>query len=146
MSGNVLRICFNALKPSTPGIRISIMTSAGLRAAISRIASSALLASRHVWPSKLRKFSKALATDWSSSTTRMSAMCGFLRNGCRHREHNPGARSFRNLRVEAERAAVAFHNGFRVHQSKTDAVAFGRDERIEDAVADSGVNADAVVA
>src|SRR5437870_4453124 len=140
MSGNVLRICFNALRPSTPGIRISIMTRAGLRVAISCNASSALLASRHVCPSKLRKLSNALATDWSSSTTRMSAMDGFLISGSRHREHNPRNRAFRGARGELQRPAVTFDNGLGVDQPKSHAVAFGRNERIEYAIANCGID------
>src|SRR3954468_13687910 len=101
------------------------MTRCGRCASIIRIASSALLATRQLWPSKARKCSNAFATDWSSSTTRMSAM-GLVQ---RQPQRRPGA--LRRARGQLDPAAVALDHGARVHEAEADAVALGRNERIE---------------
>src|SRR6185503_3711236 len=102
-----------------------------------RTASSALLARRHSCPSKRRKCSNAVAIDWSSSTTRMSAMT--LIHGDRH----PGARPFRFGSEQLDGTAMALDHGLGIHEAEADAVPLGGDERVEYAVADSRVDADA---
>src|ERR1700730_3000003 len=78
--------------------------------------------------------------DWSSSTTRMSAM------KYPGRQRDPGSRALRLDRCQLDGAVVALHDRLRVYQPKTHAVPLGRHERIEDALANLRIDSGAGVA
>src|ERR1051325_10043038 len=120
-------------------MRTSMKASAGRRSSTRRRASSALLASRHVCPSWRRKRSNAVATDWSSSTTRMSAMIGY-------RQPDIRARASRVARLELDASAVPLDDGLHVDEPETDAFGLRRDERIEDPLDEGRIDAHAIVA
>src|SRR5262245_50946522 len=77
--------------------------------------------------------------DWSSSTTRMSAMVRLGQPDVRARA--PGRPG-----LETDAAAVPFHDGLDVDEPEPDTFGLGGDERVEHALGERRIDADAVVA
>src|SRR5688500_14191404 len=120
-------------------MRTSIITRSGGSAPADARPSPTLAATRVRCPSDSKNRRSAWATDTSSSITRISAiaLC--------HWQDDSRTRAARLTNRQRDAAAMPLDHGPGVDQAKTDAFRLGGHERIEHAIGNRRIDADAVV-